>query len=168
MPIDPHVFSELYSLLDALQLVSSNSSARGAGRLTAPARPPVHVRCEPGADGAVVVTLVHLEKSGSRDRSAPNPLIQFVVFTHMAVAEVTRVVHHADYALDPVGEHGRIRPLVMKTMLAYARRWLQRLVADGYCLEQRERRGEPEVPRPRIAELGSRREGLPTRAVSIH
>lgn len=136
MSIDPQIFQELYALLESLGLVSCRVAPPGAKRLTAPAGNPVQIRSTERSDGAVVVTLAQFEVFSGHQGASPNPVIQLAAFPQMAVAEVTRLVHHADYALDPVGEHGQVRPLVMRLAMVYSRRWLRQLVAAGYCAEQ--------------------------------
>lgn len=169
MSIDPQIFRELYALLESLGLVSARVAQPGASRLTAPAGNPVQIRSAARSDGAVVVTLAQFEKPSGHQGASPNPVVQLAAFPHTAVAAVTRLVHHAHYTLDPVGEHGQVRPLVMRLVLAYTRRWLRQLVAAGYCAEPPERPAVSPADPQRVGECSeSPHPALRAHAASHH
>jgi hypothetical protein len=132
MSTNPKYFRELYLLLQTLVPASCHAQMQELGRLTASGKPSVQYRCKPRPDGSVSLTLARLDKSEGQHRPAPNPLIQFIMFPKTSAAEVARLVHNSDYVLEPLADPRRARTLVMRVTVAYARRWLRRLVVEGY------------------------------------
>lgn len=125
---------EIFLLLDTLRLVSPAVDG-DEGQLEAPQHPPVQCRVRRLDGGQVAMTLFAGEKSEADVPSAPDPLLEIVLFPAMGSAEIRRLVYDGDCELNPFGPRGKLRPLVMRVARSYVRRWLGQLATDGYLFQ---------------------------------
>ena len=126
---------EIYRLLQDLEVVGTlPAEASSDRRLEAADGTSIQCRRRAGADGSQELVLISLDETVSDARSSPNPMLVLGVFPGMASAEVRQLVHNGDFKLEPAGPKGQVHPLARRLAFAYARRWLGRLVAEGYRL----------------------------------